>query len=540
MEIYDYIIVGAGSAGCVLARELSSNPDNKVLLLEVGPDSNRFWVHTPAGMAKLFFDKKLNWNYFTEPMPALGGRKMYWPRGKGLGGSSSINGMIYIRGHPSDFDTWEKLGNPGWAYRDVLPYFKAIEHNERGADEYRGTEGPLWVSDPAVKVSSSFDFIESACRHGIERTDDINGRLHDGVGFMQHTIRNGRRHSAYFAFLRPAMHRPNLTVRTGCRVHRVLLDNGEAAGVEVECNGAKHTILAAREVILSAGSFNSPQLLMLSGLGPSEELRRHGIPTVLDIPGVGRNLQDHFYVHTAYRSTRSSSYNRKIRGVWKYLEGARYLFTKGGYLALGTSQVAAFIKSNPDVDYADLQISFRPMTFNFHPSGHVEVDREPGMGVSVFILRPKTTGTVALHSANPADPPKLIPNFLTDEEDVRAMISGVKQIRQIMALEPIASRVLSEQLPGPRMQSDEQLFEFMVDTGNTASHQTSTCKMGRDAMSVVDERLQVRGVKRLRVVDASIMPHVTSGNTNAPTLMIAAKGAAMIKEDALVRRSIRT
>ncbi|MFP3644058.1 GMC family oxidoreductase [Paraburkholderia sp. SIMBA_054] len=538
MEIYDYIIVGAGSAGCVVARELSSNPENKVLLLEVGPDSDRFWVHTPAGMAKLFFDKELNWNYFTEPMPALRGRKMYWPRGKGLGGSSSINGMIYIRGHPYDFDNWEKLGNPGWGYDDVLPYFKAIEHNERGADAYRGAEGPLWVSDPAVKVSSSFDFIESACRHGIEKTDDINGKVHDGVGFMQHTIRDGRRQSAYFAFLQPVMNRPNLTVRTGCRVHRLLLANGEATGVEIECEGTKHTIVAAKEVILSAGSFNSPQLLMLSGLGPAEELQSHGISTVLDLPGVGKNLQDHFYVHTAYRSTGSSSYNSKIRGMWKYLEGARYLLTKGGYLALGTSQVAAFIKSSPDVDYADLQISFRPMTFNFHPNGHVEVDRDPGLGVSVFILRPKTTGSVTLHSANPAQAPKLTPNFLTDDEDIRAMISGVKQIRQIMALKPIASRVLSEQLPGPHIQSDEQLFDFMAETGNTASHQTSTCKMGGDSMSVVDERLRVRGIKRLRVVDASVMPHVTSGNTNAPTLMIAAKGAAMIKEDALARRPI--
>jgi choline dehydrogenase len=540
METYDYIIVGAGSAGCVLARELSSNPEHKVLLLEVGPDSDRFWVHTPAGMAKLFFDKTLNWNYFTEPMPALRGRKMYWPRGKGLGGSSSINGMIYIRGHRSDFDNWERLGNLGWGYNDVLSYFKAIEHNERGADAFRGTGGPLWVSDPAVKVSSSFDFIESAHQFGMEKTDDLNGEVHDGVGFMQHTIRDGRRQSAYFAFLQPVMHRANLTVRTGCRVHRVLFENAEATGVELECGGTKQTILAAREVILSAGSLNSPQLLMLSGVGPAQELQRHGIPIERDLPGVGECLQDHFYVHTAYRSTASSSYNNKIRGVWKYLEGARYLLTKGGYLALGTSQVAAFIKSNPEVDYADLQISFRPMTFNFHPSGHVEVDREPGIGVSVFILRPKTTGNVTLRSSNPADPPKLTPNFLTDEEDIQAMISGVKQIRQIMALKPIASRVLSEELPGPNVQSDEQLLEFMADTGNTASHQTSTCRMGQDHMSVVDERLRVRGLARLRVVDASIMPHVTSGNTNAPTLMIAAKGAAMIIEDALARHPIRS
>ncbi|BDB27834.1 GMC family oxidoreductase N-terminal domain-containing protein [Cupriavidus sp. P-10] len=538
MEIYDYIIIGAGSAGCVLARALTDNPENKVLLLEVGPHSDRFWVDTPAGMAKLYFDKELNWNYFTEPMPALRGRKMYWPRGKGLGGSSSINGMIYIRGHRSDFDNWRALGNPGWGYDDVLPYFKAIEHNERGADEYRGVGGPLWISDPAVKMSSSFDFIESAHRMGIPRTEDLNGVLHDGVGFMQHTIRDGKRQSAYVAFVKPVLDRPNLTVRTGCLVERILFQNKQATGVEVSANGEKKTILAAREVILSAGSLNSPQVLMLSGIGPHEELQRHGIRQVHDLPGVGQSLQDHFYVHTAWRSTESSSYNRNIRGLWKYLEGARYLATHGGYLALGTSQVAAFVKSRPDVEYADLQISFRPMTFTYHSTGQVEVDSEPGMGVSVFILRPRTTGAVTLRSANPADTPKLTPNFLTDEDDVRAMMSGLRQIRKIMTTEPIASHVISEHIPGPHVQTDTQLLDFMAETGNTAAHQTSTCRMGRDPLAVVDERLRVRGVERLRVVDASIMPHVTSGNTNAPSLMIGAKGADMISQDAVPRRRI--
>ncbi len=306
----------------------------------------------------------------------------------------------------------------------------------------------------------------------------------------------------------------------------------------MENNGRKQTIQAAREVILSAGSLNTPQLLMLSGVGPAAELQKHGIKQVQESPGVGANLQDHFYVHTAHRSTNASCYNRNLRGLRKYLEGARYLLTGGGYLALGTSQVAAFVKSSPEMDYADLQISFRPMTFTFHSSGHVEVDREPGLGVSVFILRPRSTGVVTLNSANPAEPPKLTPNFLKEEDDARVMISGIRQIREIMAMAPIAGRVLGECLPGPKVQSDQQMMQYMVEAGNTASHQTSTCKMGQDSMAVVDERLRVRGCYRLRVVDASIMPHVTSGNTNAPTLMIAAKGAHMIRQDALPRRAV--
>jgi choline dehydrogenase len=540
MQVFDYIIVGAGSAGCVLARALSDDPQNRVLLLEAGPSSDRFWVHTPAGMAKLYFDKDLNWNYFTEPMPELRGRKMYWPRGRGLGGSSSINGMIYIRGHRNDFDTWKRLGSAGWGYDDVLPYFKAIEHNERGADDYRATGGPLWVSDPAIKVPTSLDFIESAHRLGIPKTDDVNGMLHDGVGFMQHTIKKGRRQSAYFAFLKPVLSRPNLTVRTGCLAQRIVFDGHQATGVEVICKGEETVFTAIREVIVSAGTLNSPQLLMLSGVGPAAELARHGIAAVHELPGVGADLQDHFYAHTAYRTTSASSYNRHIQGWSKYVEGARYLLTGGGYLALGASQVAAFVKSRPEVGYADLQIAFRPMTFTWHPSGQAEVDAHAAVSASVCMLRPRTRGSVTLRSANPADPPRFTPNFMTDEDDTRAMLSGLRLIRRIMATEPIAARVVDEYLPGPGCQSDDQLLDFLAETGNTASHQTSTCRMGSDRMSVVDERLRVRGVERLRVIDASIMPHVTSGNTNAPTLMIAAKGADMIASDAVPRRPVQT
>ena len=533
METYDYIVIGAGSAGCAVARGLSDDPGNTVLLLEAGPASNLFWIHTPAGMAKLYFNKLRNWNFNTEPMAELGNRRMYWPRGKTLGGSSAINGMVFIRGHPKDFDSWRSLGNAGWGYEDVLPYFRRMEHFERGGDAYRGTNGPLWVSDPVVKEASSHDFIEAAAELGIPRTEDMNGAVHDGVGFMQHTIKHGRRHSAYTAFIEPVRHRRNLTVQTGVSVQRILLEGRRAVGIVVLEDGRPREIRAAREVVLSCGSLKSPQLLMLSGIGPVEELRRHGIPVVYELPGVGRNLQDHFYVHTGFRATAGSSYNANLAGIRKYWEGLRYLMTHKGYLALGSSQVAAFVKGKPEEEYADLQISFRPMTFSYFPNGTVEVEKSPGMGVSVYQLRPTATGTVTLSSPDPADDPVMTPNFLQTSYDVETMISGIRTIRAIMSAAPIASRVVSEEVPGPGVATDDDIYRFMEETGNSAHHQGGTCKMGSDPMAVVDERLRVHGIQGLRVVDTSIMPHLTGGNTNAPTIMIGVKAADMIRDDAL-------
>ncbi|CAI8885272.1 choline dehydrogenase [Burkholderia ambifaria] len=537
MDTHDYIVIGAGSAGCVLARRLSENRENRVLLLEAGPSSDKFWVRTPAGMAKLFFNERFNWNYYTEPMPTLLDRRMYWPRGKGLGGSSSINGMVYIRGHRQDFDYWRSLGNTGWGYDDLLPYFKRMEHNERGGDHYRGTGGPLCISDPVIRHPSSIDFVKAAVNSGIPYTDDLNGERHDGVGFIQHNIRSGQRHSSYTAYVEPVRDRANLEIRTGCMVQRIVFEGREAVGVEVVEQGERRILRASREIILAAGALNSPQILMLSGIGAGAELQRHGIPVINELPGVGRNLQDHFYVHCSFMSTRDSSYNHDLSGLRKYWQGLRYVTTHTGYLALGSSQVAAFVKSRPDEPYGDLQISFRPMTFTYHENGKIEVDPVPAMSASVYRVRPSATGTVTLRSADPAQASAFTPNFLCHDDDIHAMIQGVRQIRQIMSTEPIASRVVNERFPGAGVETDDALLRFMEQHGNSAFHPAGTCKMGRDEMAVVDERLNVRGVERLRIVDASIMPRVTAGNTNAPSMMIGEKGADMIARDSKARRA---
>lgn len=538
MQAYDYIVIGAGSAGCVLASRLTEQPGIRVLLLEAGPPADDFWIHTPAGMGKLFLNKRYNWSYFTEPIPTMRNRRLYWPRGKTLGGTSSINGMVYLRGHPLDFDHWRDLGNTGWGYEDVLPYFRKLEHNARGGDPYRGTDGPVWISDPAILHPSSVDFVKAARSAGIPFSTDLNGELHDGVGYLQHNIRNGKRQSAYVAYIEPVRHRRNLVVKTGAHVERLLIDGHVATGVQAVMEGERRQLHATREVILAAGALNSPQLLMLSGIGEGAALKSHGLSVLVDLPGVGRNLQDHFYVHSHSRSTPESSYNRALDGARKYLEGIRYLATRKSYLSLGSSQAGAFVKSDPEQEYGDLQISFRPMTHRYYPDGSLRVDPYPAISTSVYRVRPDSVGYVALRSRDPSDAPAFVPNYLTAPEDVRAMLSGLRIIRKIVSQQPLASRILEELTPGPKAVTDEQLLEFMQEQGNCAFHPAGTCKMGRDRMAVVDERLRVRGVERLRVIDASIMPRVTSGNTNAPSMMIGEKGAAMVAEDALAPRPL--
>ena len=529
MESYDYIVVGAGSAGCVMASRLSEDTGKTVLLVEAGPPADAFWINTPAGMAKLFLNKRFNWGFMTENVPTLGGRTVYWPRGMTLGGSSSINGMVYMRGHPMDFDHWAGLGNEGWGWDDVLPYFKKSERNERGASDLHGGDGMLTVSDAATRHPLTDDFIRAATRVGVPHIPELNGAPFEGVSYQQFTIRKGRRDSTYTAFIKPVLHRRNLTVATNARVMRLALENGAATGIEVLRNGRKETISARQEVILCAGALGSPHLLMLSGIGDAADLRKFGIPMVKDLPGVGRNLQDHWYATFVMKVNAESSSNQNLHGIRKYIEGMRYLLTRRGLLALGSSAVSAYVRSTPEWPQPDIQLAIRPITLKFREDGGVEVDKEPGVSGVASLVGPKSVGHMELTSPDPMEAPAFHPNYLSDPEDIRRTLIGMRLFRRICATEPLAGRILAEISPGPEVTTDEQLLAHLQKNGNTGWHQCGTCKMGSDAMAVVDTRLRVRGIRGLRVVDASIMPRITSGNTNAPTIMIAEKAADMIR-----------
>jgi choline dehydrogenase len=529
METWDYIVVGAGSAGCVVASRLSEMRDVRVLLLEAGGPADSFWVRTPAGMAKLFQSSRHDWGFSTEPVPGLRDRRIYWPRGKGLGGSSAINGMVYTRGNRRDYDYWEKLGNPGWGWQDVLPHFMRSENNLRGPSGVRGVGGPLTVSDPAMRIQSVDDFVEAAVHAGVVRAEDLSCAGEEGVGVLQATIGSGVRQSAYDAFIKPALARPNLEIRTGMHVRRVIFNGRVAAGVEVHTPSGTLRLHAKREVVLCAGALASPQLLMLSGVGDAQALAQFGIPTVAHLPGVGRNLQDHCSVHVKFSTRPGSSYNLALRGWRKYLQGARYLLTKGGYLALPSSLAAAFVRSNEAMDYADLEISFRPMTFSFNDDGAADVDPFEAISASVYRVRPASRGELLLRSTDPLQPAAFHPNYLDAEEDRVAMLAGLRKIRQIFAISPIAASIRAELSPGPLAITDDQLLSFVEHNAKCAYHPAGTCKMGQDPMAVVDPQLRVHGIDRLRVIDASVMPTVTSGNTNAPTIMIGEKGADLLK-----------
>ena len=542
----DYIVVGAGSAGCVLAARLSEDGRHKVLLLEAGGDDrptknpsqflSNLMIHIPVGYASTLKDPKVNWLYQTEPDPGTGGRSHIWPRGKVLGGSSSINAMLYVRGQQADYDGWRQLGCEGWAWDDVLPYFRKAQNQERGACDLHATGGPLNVADMRDGNPISEALIEACDQAGIPRYDDLNGKDQEGATWYQVTQKNGARCSAAVAYLHPAMKRPNLRVETGALASRVLFEGKRAAGVEFVQNGVKRVAKARAEVILAGGAVNSPQLLQLSGVGAGELLRQHGIAVVADVPGVGENLQDHYLSGVRYRLKAGTlTVNQMSKGGRLAAEAMKYLLFRKGLLTLSAAHVAAFCKSRPDLAGPDIQFHILPATMDLEKlflEQKMELEDAPGMTIAPCQLRPESRGWIRIKSADPSTYPAIFANYLSDPLDQEVAVAGLKWARKIAEQPAIAKYVDHEMNPGPGFESDEVLLEYARATGSTLYHPVGTCQMGAGPMAVVDDQLRVRGVSGLRVVDASIMPRLVSGNTNAPTIMIGEKGAAMILADA--------
>jgi choline dehydrogenase len=527
---FDYIIVGAGSAGCVLANRLSADGKHSVLLLEAGPKDSSLWIHVPLGYGKLFKDKTVNWMYQTEPEPGLDGRTIFQPRGKVLGGSSSINGLLYVRGQHEDYDRWRQHGNGGWGYDDVLPYFKKAENQARGADEFHGVGGPLPVSDSRHGDPLSDAFIAAAAETGIPVNSDFNGATQEGAGWFQTTTRNGKRASTAVAYLRPAKGRKNLHVEISALAQRILFEGRRAVGLEYRKEGGLRTVRARKEILVSSGAYNSPQLLQLSGVGPAELLKKHGIEVVLDAAGVGHDLQDHMQIRVVMRCSQPITLNDIVNHpLRRIMAGARYASFRKGPLTIAAGTSGAFFKTNPRLATPDIQIHFLP--FSTDKMGE-KLHAFSGFTASVCQLRPESRGSLRIRSADPSAPPEIRINYLATETDRTANVEGLKILRKILHAPALRPFVVEEYDPGAKVVSDEDLLAHCRRRGSTIYHPTSTCRMGNDPLAVVDQRLKVRGIEGLRVVDGSIMPDLVSGNTNAPIVMIAEKGSDMILQDA--------
>jgi choline dehydrogenase len=535
--IYDYIIVGAGSAGCVLANRLSADGKYTVLLLEAGGTDLRFYVQMPLGYGKTFYDPSVNWLYKTEPDPGLNHQQDHWPRGKVLGGSSSINAMVYIRGHAEDYENWKEAGNPGWGWDDVLKAYKAMEDVETGDNAWHGRGGALHVSDPSAAVHPmTWDFVTACEALGLSRNHDFNGATQEGVGIYHTTTKGGVRMSAARAFLRPAMKRRNLTVLTRALVSRVVFDGRRATGVSYERNGVHVEVRAKREVILSGGAVNSAQLLQLSGIGPAALLQSHGIGIIKDNPNVGRNLEDHVGLNYTY-SMKSPTLNDELRPWWGKLNvGLRYLLFRSGPLSLSINHGGGFFRTSPALARPNMQLYFQAFSTLKPAVGERPIlspDPFSGMSIGLSNCRPSSRGHMEIASANPKDPPRIFGNAYATNHDVEEMLAAVKFIRSIAAQEPLRSLIIAELRPGPAIQSDAELIHDFRQRSGTVYHPSCTCRMGPDpATSVVDARLRVHGIEGLRVCDASAFPNLIAGNTNAPAMMMGWKGAEIMLEDA--------
>lgn len=528
-ESYDFIVTGAGSAGCAVAGRLSEDGKHRVLLLEAGPKDWYPWIHVPLGYHKTFNNPNVNWMFDSEPEPELNNRVMYQPRGKVLGGTSSINGMVYMRGNAADYDEWRQRGCDGWDYESVLPYFRKAEDNRRGEDRFHGTGGPLVVQDHRWQPTLAQAMRDAAVEAGIPPNDDFNGAEQSGVGFYQTTINNARRWSSARAYLKDAKKRKNLTVATSAHATRVLVENGRATGVEYRTPDGMRTARARREVIVSGGVYGSPQLLMLSGIGPAEHLKKVGIEVVRDMPGVGSNLHDHFNTYIAYKCSQPVTMNDLVnslpRRIWA---AAQYALGRTGPLASMGLYVGAFVRSDRRFERPDLQINMFAWAIKTRDRNGVVAQPFSAFGLSPVHLRPDGRGTVRLKSPDPTAAPEIRFNFLKTTGDWTAMLEGMRICREIARQPALKPFLVEEIMPGPQVSEDKDLRDYLRQTGVSNLHPVGTCRMGRAPDDVVDPQLRVYGIEGLRVADASIMPSIVAGNTNAPSIMIGEKCAAMV------------